>query len=558
VPNSLTTTGLTVFTQTELVTDFTAFYQQIYGSSINLASNTPDAQQMMNFIQVTLDNANLLMQVYNSFDPDQAVGVQLDMRVAINGIQRQAGTYTITNLTVVMSQSVNLYGLDQTAQPVFTYADNAGNQWNLQTTQLGVSGTQVYAFQSATPGANLTTPNTITVPVTIVLGVTSVNNPTTYTTLGLNAETDIALRIRRYQSVALASQGYYASLLAALENITGVSSAFVFENTGGSTNAAGVPGHSIWVIVAGSGAAASIAQAIYTKRNSGCGMYGATTYLITQTDGSQFQVAWDVVVTQNLFVSFTATSVNGTTPPNVAAVRTALASSFVPGVNAEVNINQLATLVQQTDPNTLVTSAGFSLALTQTLNLSGIAASGSFVLNYNGNASAAINWNDSAGSILTKIQAVTGLTAATFTGTIAGQSLVISLGVTNALGLLTVTSNTLQTAGSAAIVATFNEGYVNTLSPTTAKNQFAVASANIIILAMQLSPASATVAHTATQQFTAIGGYGSYTWALTTNNSGGSVSGAGLYTAGSTPSVTDVVTATDAFGNTVTASITVT
>ena len=134
----------------------------------------------------------------------------------------------MTNVTVTVSQALNLYGLDQTAQPVYTVADNAGNQWQLQTTQhLSTPGTYVFSFQAANPGAVLTTINTITVPVTIVLGVTSINNPTTYTTLGINEETDAALKIRRQKSVSLASQGYLAGLLAALENINGVTSAFV-------------------------------------------------------------------------------------------------------------------------------------------------------------------------------------------------------------------------------------------------------------------------------------------------------------------------------------------
>ena len=89
---------------------------------------------------------------------------------------------------------------------------------------------------------------------TIVLGVTSVNNPTTYTTLGTNQESDSALKLRRQISVSIGSQGYLQGLLGALESINGVSSAFVYENNTGITNADGVPGHSIWVIVAGSDA----------------------------------------------------------------------------------------------------------------------------------------------------------------------------------------------------------------------------------------------------------------------------------------------------------------
>ena len=236
MPNSLTATGLTTATQSELLTNYTNALQQIYGSDINLQSDTPDGQLINLFIQSVLDVQDLLTQIYNSFDPDNAIGVVLDQRVAINGIQRQAGTYTITNITLVTSQSVNLYGLDQSVNPVYTVADGAGNEWNLVTTVLGLpAGTNVLVFQSATPGANIPIPNTIIVPITIVLGVTSINNPTTYITLGINEESDAALRLRRQISVSLSSQGYLQGLLAALENINGVTSAFVYENKSAST-----------------------------------------------------------------------------------------------------------------------------------------------------------------------------------------------------------------------------------------------------------------------------------------------------------------------------------
>lgn len=361
MPNSIGPTGLTTATRAELVAFYTAAFQAIYGADINLASDTPDGQMMNIFIQSVLDLEDLLTQVYNMFDPDNAIGEVLDQRVAINGIQRQAGTFTVTNITIVTSQALNLYGLDQVSNPVFTVADNAGNQWELQATQnIASPGTYVYSFQAAAPGAVLTVPNTITIPVTIVLGVTTINNPTTYTTLGLNEETDAVLKVRRQKSVSLASQGYLAGLLAALENINGVTSAFVYENTTDSVDGDGVPGHSIWVIVAGTGTSAEIANAIYTKRNAGCGMFGTTTFVVTQVDGTSFIVYWDVVVAENLFIKFNATSINGSTPPNIAAIRAGLPLSFIPGVNQEVDINHLATLVQDIDPNTLVTVAGFS------------------------------------------------------------------------------------------------------------------------------------------------------------------------------------------------------
>lgn len=571
MPNALTATGLTLATYDELVAQYTADYQSIYGTSIVLDSSSPDGQMMGIWIQSIMDLQDLLQAVYSSFDPDQAFGVTLDQRGAINGIQRQGGTFTVTPITVVTSQSVNLYGIDQaefsgttqiSGQPVYTVADGAGNNWLLETTQLGLAaGTHVLNFSAQLTGAVTTVPNTITVPVTTVIGVTSINNPTSYTTLGTPEESDPAYRLRRQKSVSIASQGYLAGLLAALEAVTGVTSAYVYENTTASTNSDGVPSHSLWCIVAGTALAADIANAIYSKRNAGCGLYGSLSYLLTQVDGTTFPIYYDVVTEMNLFIAFTATSINGTTAANVGAVRTALVTAYVPSVYQTVDINTLATLAQKTDPNMLVTGAGFSTGLTQILNLSAVPTSGTFVLNYNGGASAAINWNDSAATIQSKMAAVTGLTGIAVTaGSLASQSVTFDLsGVSGGVqALITASSNTLL-ATATPITISFNEGYTATLTPPSKKNQFVISAANIIITAMQVSPVGATVLHsTGTATFTGLGGYGAYVYSLSVNNSGGSInSSTGAYTAGTTQGVTDTVLVTDAFGNTATATVTV-
>ena len=533
MPNAIGPSGLTVATDAELVASFTAAMQLIYGVDINLASDTPDGEMMNIFLQAVLDLEDLLVQINNMFDPDNAVGVILDQRCAINGIQRQPGTFTVTNITLVTTQSVNLYGLDQSAQPIFTVADNAGNRWQLQTTQLAVTiGTNVFSFQAATPGANLTVPNSITVPVTIVLGVSSINNPSTYTTLGVNEESDAAFKIRRQKSVSLSSQGYLQGLLAALENIPGVTSASVYENNTGSPDGIstdpayplGTPGHTIWAIVAGTvavplapawsalitysyGAIASsggtnyiswqngnlnhltsdptywgvynpVAEAIYAKRNAGAGMRGETTYTITQIDGSFFTIFYDVVTQEILFVSFTVTSLDGVNPPNIAAIRAGLVNTY--GVNQEVNINMLSTLVQTIDPNTLVT---FTSA--------GTPATGGFALAIGG-------------------------------------------------------------------------PYTNTLSPSLKSKQFSLSSPDIVILPMQLSPynpligSPIQVVSGVSKQFTGLGGFGALTYSFVTNNSGATIgAGTGLYTAGATPAVNDTIQVQDSLGNIATAVITV-
>jgi hypothetical protein len=457
--NSIGPTGVTTDSQATLLAYYTATFQAIYGASIVLTPDSPDGQWMNILIQATLDLQDFVTNVNAYFDPDQAQGVILDQRVAINGIQRMGGTFTTTDVSITVNQALNLYGLDQSAQSIYTVADSSGNQWELvNSINIASPGTYSLLFQAANPGAVLTVPNTITIPVTIVLGVTNINNPNSYLTLGIAEETDYALRIRRQQSTAIAGQGYQASLLAALLNINGVTSAFVYENTTGTTDANGVPGHSIWVIVAGSGSPGAIANAIYTKRNAGAGMKGSQSFPITLPGGNVIDILWDDVESETLFIKFTATSLNGTTPPNIAAIRSGLPSSFVPGVYGQVNINALAAAVQAIDPNTLVTGGGFSTS--------------------------------SGGT------------------------------------------------------------YTTTLTPSALNMQFSVTSPDIIILPIILNPTSDTVAPSATIQFSALGGYGTYTYSIATNVSGGSInSSSGLYTAGTSSSGTDVVRVTDALGN---------
>lgn len=562
MPNVLDALGLQVQSRQELIDYFTAQYELIYGNDINLASNTPDGQMMNIFIQSVLDVQDLLVQIYNSMDPDNAVGVVLDQRVSINGIQRQPGTYTLTNVTVVNSQSVNLYGLDGSASPtteppvrtdgqeIYTVSDSAGNRWYLVTTELGLgAGSHALEFRAAVPGAQLTTPNTINVQITVVLGVDSVNNPTTYTTLGENEESDVALRVRRLKSVSLASQGYRRGLLAALENISGMTSAYVYENVTDFVDSDGVPGHSIWVIVAGTAAAADIAQAIYTKRNAGCGMKGDQTYIINQSDGTVFLVRWDEVTVRNLFIRFQVESIDGVIPPAVQLIRTGLAAQFIPGVNEKVNINQIATIVQSIDPNTLVTNAGLSLGYEQIMTLSGVAASGDFKINYNGNLSAAINWNDSIGDIQTKVQAIPGLSAATVTGSIAAQELVFDLSGTGSVqALLFATDNTLQTSAPAGITFAYDGDYTPTVAAPSKQNQLVIAEPNIVITPLSLLPDDSTLGVNETIQFVAAGGYGALVFSLAVNSSGGSINAStGLYQAGATPG-NDTIRVTDKLG----------
>lgn len=91
----------------------------------------------------------------------------------------------------------------------------------------------------------------------------------------------------------------------------------------------------------------------------------------------------------------------------------------------------------------------------QNLAFSGTAASGTFVMNYGGNATAAINWNDTAAQIQTKLQVVPGLEQALVSGSVASHSLHVTFaGAYGVQALITITSDTLATSGITPVTIT--------------------------------------------------------------------------------------------------------
>lgn len=91
----------------------------------------------------------------------------------------------------------------------------------------------------------------------------------------------------------------------------------------------------------------------------------------------------------------------------------------------------------------------------QTLSLSAVPASGTFEVTYNGNSSAAINWNDEASAIQAKVQAVAGLGQASVVGSLHSQAITIILYNVYGVALpITTSANSLEDAGSAAITIT--------------------------------------------------------------------------------------------------------
>jgi len=310
MPTSLTANGLVVAGTAEIVTNITTAMQTVYGAGINVGPTSPDGQMINIFAQCVSDTLQLIVQVYNSFALDAAFGTVLDQRVALSGIIRVQGTYTIAYVSVTATVALNIPGQDVLVSnpnaQVFTVADTAGNQYQLQTSySFSGAGAQSLAFVCTTLGQIQTTPNTITTVITPTQGISAVNNPSTANDVeGIPEETDPQLKIRQANSYFLQSQAPADAIRAALLNdVPGCVDAYVVENDTGSP-VLGVPAYGLMVIVNG-GQPSAIAQAIYVKKNPGCALAGSQTYSVVRPQGNTATMRWNNAAPQSLYIQAT-------------------------------------------------------------------------------------------------------------------------------------------------------------------------------------------------------------------------------------------------------------
>lgn len=308
--DTLDTNGLVVKTSTEIQTDLENAYKAIYGDDIVLDSNSADGQLIGILTQFNTDIREMITETYNTFNPDMCRGQIQDVRFKLNGIERQGGTFTIVDIDVINDRTLTLSGLDADYNDVnataFGVQDNAGNQYYLIDTVTITAGTHSLPFRSATLGANIPTIGTLTSMVTVVQGVTSVNNASAPTTVGVNQETDEAFALRREKSYEYRSQNSNDAMLAQLYALDGVSQAFVYghdyTNYPSGDDADGIPLHYIWVIVEG-GANSDIGTVIYANIG-GAGTVGAVDVDVPTSSGQVYVSKFDRVESSDLHIKF--------------------------------------------------------------------------------------------------------------------------------------------------------------------------------------------------------------------------------------------------------------
>ncbi len=361
--NTIDINGINITDLQEVLDNLIDGNKLIYGSDINLEQNSPDGQRINIDAQAIQDIKELIVSVYNSFNPDVAVGRSLDARCAINNIFRKSATYTYTNISIIVSEALNLVGLDDTTtdtpaseipSSVYTIKDDAENEFVLVDSQSFVAaGTYSVSFRAKNIGQVITTINTITTPINIVRGIVSVNNPSSATITGTDEETDAALRVRRQALISLYSQGFKDSMLAGLLSINEVQDAKVYENTTNSTDSDGIPAHSYWIIVLG-GSDEDVAEMIYEKRSGGTGMKGSESVNVEEIDGGEFEINFDRAVNEDLYIYFRAENLVSSDVIDFDYVKQQLVENFNFKISEIANKSNIEVFIKELLPDAYI------------------------------------------------------------------------------------------------------------------------------------------------------------------------------------------------------------
>lgn len=246
---------------------------------------------------------DLAQDVYTSRDPEQAQGAALEALCSLTGTGRAAATRsTWTTNPPVLS------GLPGTVVPAGKVASVAGTgaRFVLQAdVTIGGGGTATGIFAAENAGAVPAPSGTLTVIETPVAGWTGITNPID-ATLGSNADSDQALRQKRIAALAAAGSATVEAIASDVLNVPGVTAVFVFENSSGMPNDAGLPGNSVQVLVQG-GDDAAVAAAIWHSKSAGIQTYGSTSITITDAAGNPQVVKFSRPTDLPIYLALTIT-----------------------------------------------------------------------------------------------------------------------------------------------------------------------------------------------------------------------------------------------------------
>jgi len=309
----LTPDGVQVDTYDQIFAELADGLRAIYGPDIDLAPDSPDGQRVGIVAKLVLDSHSFSAALYNQLDPDFATGRLLDTIIKFAGLRRGSPARSSVDVTVSVD-----YGL--TLPDGYTVEDEKGDLWRLDGTRALTAGDNTVTLNAVNFGAIEGPAGTVNEPATVVLGVSSVSNPTA-ATVGRDEETDGELRTRRNRSLQNPSTSTVGGLFSAIGNLAGVIDLQIYENDSDTTDTdLSLGPHSLRCIVRG-GEIADIAETIAKNKTGGTPLKGDVTgtYIeeVERPDGSTYSIIHEMKFDRpdetSLSVRVTVESTDGST-----------------------------------------------------------------------------------------------------------------------------------------------------------------------------------------------------------------------------------------------------
>ena len=165
-------------------------------------------------------------------------------------------------------------------------------------------------------------------------------------------ETDASCRARIRHSLSGRSMGTADALLSAVKNVPVVKDAKLYINESDSTDANGIPAHSVAVVTRGGGTAA-LAQAIYDKKAPGIGTYGSVTGTAVDAEGNAHPIHFSRFEESEVFVYLFITVLEGGNQDTIRNTVIPAVSDYIDrlGIAVPLNIPQLYGVAYTADPS---------------------------------------------------------------------------------------------------------------------------------------------------------------------------------------------------------------
>lgn len=292
----LDSNGLTVKRMAELRADVESALENEFGDQISFDSDSNFGRLRDVAAELLHDHYELLEQVYQSMDPQQAKGVALDFIMAWTGISRKDAIPSRGEVEISAPNGSTInegYKFER---------DSTGDRVQTTETVTVSTGGSVRATAETVEDGAIPIPSSGTYePVTTHPAVSGLSVPDDFA-LGRLRETDTEARLRRLESLQLPSQSISDGMTAALLDLEAVNDALVYNNRTSSTVTVGaanvsVPPHGFAPVVYPAPdpeTESEIAQIVYTRIPQGINTGGANSFTVETIRGRELQFDYEV------------------------------------------------------------------------------------------------------------------------------------------------------------------------------------------------------------------------------------------------------------------------